>query len=156
MKFTLRKKVAAVVAVAGLVGAGTAAFAFFSANGSGSGNASVGSSTPWTVSVSNDTSNALLPGSGSETLNYTVTNGNAGNQAINTLSAVVGNSGTGGACLGSWFTATVNAPTPVIGTSIAPGNSATGTITVTMQNTPGTAQDACQGLTSVPVTLNVT
>jgi len=152
-RFSLKSKViagaAAVVLVAGV---GGAAFAYFTSSGNGSGNASVGSATPWDVVVSSDTSNTLQPGAGSETLTYTITNNGTGAQALNTVTASVGNSG---GCLGSWFTAVASAPTPAIGTSIAPNGTATGTVTVTMQDSGGD-QNPCQGITTLPVTVNAT
>ena len=146
-----KKLVAAGLTVGLTLGLAGSAFAFFTSTGSGTGDASVGSASNWTVSVTSDTSNALLPGSGSETLSYTITNNSAGAQAYSTLTPSVGDSGT---CLGSWFTAVASASTPVAGTSIAHLGTATGTITVTMQDSL-TNQNACQGLTSVPVTLAV-
>jgi hypothetical protein len=149
--FSTKKRIAA-IALSGAVilGAGGIAAAFYTSSGSGSGNASAGSASAYTVSVSADTSQALYPGSGSETLSYTITNNSAGGQALTAVTATVADSGS---CLGSWFTAVASAPSPAIGTSIAAGGTATGTVTVTMQDS-GTNQDACQGITSVPVTVH--
>jgi hypothetical protein len=150
-KFSFKKKMIAGAAAGALVlGIAGGAFAYFTSTGSGSGNASVGSSTNWTVVVTSDTSNALLPGTGSETLSYTITNAGTGAQALNSVTATVADSGS---CLGSWFTALASAPTPAVHTSIGSGGTATGTVTVTMQDSGGN-QDACQGITSVPVTVH--
>jgi len=145
-----KKLVAAGVGLVTIAGLATGAVAFFTSTGSGSGNASVGTATQWGVVVTSDTSNALYPDTGSETLSYTITNNGSGAHALNAVTASVGDSGD---CLGSWFTAVASAPTPALGTSIAPNGTATGTVTVTMQDS-GTNQDACQGITSVPVTVN--
>ncbi len=159
MKRFMNKKVVAIGLAAGLaLGAAGAAFAYFTDTGNGTGDASVGSSSHWTVSVSSDTSNALLPGSGSETLTYKITNASVGYQELNNVAVSVGNSGTGGACLGSWFTATDNGSTNSVtpGTpsaDLASGAYDTGTVTVVL-NDSGTPQDACQGLSSVPVTVS--
>jgi hypothetical protein len=151
-KFTFKKKMIAGAAAAALVlGAGGAAFAYFTSTGAGSGNASVGSATNWTVSVTSDTSNTLYPGSGTETLSYTITNASTtAAQALNAVTATVADSG---GCLGTWFSAVASAPTPAIHTSIAPGGTATGTVVVSL-NDSGTNQDACQGITTVPVTVH--
>jgi hypothetical protein len=159
MKRFMNKKVAAIGLAAGLVlGGAGAAFAYFTSTGNATGDASVGSATPWTVNVASDTSNALLPGSGTETLTYTITNASSGTQELNGVAVSVGNSGPAGACLGSWFTATDNGSTNGVtpggvSADLAGGASDTGTITVSL-NDSGTNQDACEGLTSVPVTVN--
>jgi hypothetical protein len=97
------------------------------------------------------TTNALLPGSGSETLAYTITNASTGAQELTSEVLSIANSGTSGACLGSWFTA-VNNGTTALPDDLAGGATVTGNITVTMQDA-AVNQDACEGLTSVPVTL---
>lgn len=149
--FSTKKRIAAVVlSGAVILGTGGIAAAYFTSTGAGSGSASVGSASNWTVAVTSDTSNALLPGSGSETLSYTITNASAGAQALTGVTATVGDSG---GCLGTWFTAVASAPTPATGASIASGGTATGTVVVTLNDSGGN-QDACQGLTSVPVTVH--
>jgi hypothetical protein len=132
-----------------VMGAGSVvAYAFFSSTGSGNGAASVGSAVnTWGVAVSTDTSNSLYPGSGSETLTYTITNTGAGHQELNSVTVTVPNSGS---CLGSWFTATDNGSTNGVtlgaaSADLANGGFDTGTITVTMQDS-GSPQDACQGI----------
>jgi hypothetical protein len=156
MKRITKKKKLAVVVLAGAMlfaGAGVA-FAYFTSTGSGSGTASVGTSTAWGVTLTSDGTNTLLPGSGSEVLDYVITNNGAGVQALTAVTAAVANSGAGGACLGTWFTAVASAPTPLaIGANIPAGGTTSGTVTVTMQNFP-TVQDACKSLTTIPVTLN--
>jgi hypothetical protein len=145
-----KKLVAGAVGLVAIAGLATGALAYFTSTGSGSGNASVGSASNWTVAVSDDGTNTLYPGSGSEILDYTITNAGSGAQALTAVTATVGDSGS---CLGSWFTAVASAPAPALGTSIAPSGTATGTVTVTMQDSGGN-QDACQGITSVPVTVH--
>ena len=136
----------------GLTGA---AFAYFSASGSSTGTASVGTSTAWGVSVTTATGGPLLPGGTStESQNYVITNNSTGAQGITGVTASVANSGVGGACLGTWFTATPSTPSTGLATTIAPGGTATGTITITMQDS-GTNQDVCKSVIPV-VTLNVT
>jgi hypothetical protein len=135
-----------------VMGAGSVvAYAFFTSTGSGFGTASVGSATNWTVAVSSDSSNHLYPGSGSETLSFTITNAGAGAQQLNTVVASVGDSaGPTGTCMGIWFTAVpTTAGLPVV---LAHDGTYTGTILVTMQDS-GTNQNACQGLLTPPVTI---
>lgn len=155
MKKHMKKKVAVVVLIGAMLFAGAGvAFAYFTSTGSGSGSASVGTDTNWGVTLSSDGTNTLLPGSGSEILNYVITNNSTGVQALTSVTATVGNSGAGGACLGTWFTAVASAPTPLaIGANIPAAGTTGGTVTVTMQNFP-TVQDACKSLTNVPVTLH--
>jgi hypothetical protein len=150
-KFTKKKKLAVVVLAGALLFAGGGvAFAYFTSTGSGPGSASVGTSTSWGVTLSSDTTHTLLPGSGNEVLNYVITNSGAGVQALTSVTATVADSG---ACLGSWFTAVASAPSVAIGANIAAGGTASGTVTVTMQNV-ALVQDACKTLTTIPVTLN--
>jgi hypothetical protein len=150
-KFTRKRALLAFSVVAVLATAG-AALAFFTSSGSGTGSASVGSSTAFTVAVSPATGGPLYPGSGSESLAYTVTNPSTGVQNLNATTAVVlSDSGhnilSGGVavsgCLAADFTATDVPPT--YGT-MAGGTSKSGSVTVTMQDS-GANQDPCQGKT---------
>lgn len=164
MKRLFSKKAVVVGLAAGLsLGVVGTALAYFTASGSGTGSASVGSPMDWGVAVTSDSTNSIYPGQGSETLDYTVTNNGSGNQAFSAATASVdhdssgnvydhGNAVTG--CLYTWFTALASAPTPGFGTSIDPAGTATGTITVTMQD-EATSQNACEGITGPDVTLSV-
>jgi hypothetical protein len=158
MKRFMNKKVMVVgIAAALTLGISGVALAYFTSTGNSTGNASVGSPTQWGVSVSSDTSNALYPGVGTETLSYTITNNGHGNQELNAVVVSVGNSGPASGCLGSWFTATDGGATPTPGSlaaDLAPGDTATGSITVSL-NDANTDQGACQGLTTVPVKVSV-
>jgi len=156
MKRFMNKKVAAIGLAAGLaLGAAGAAFAYFTSTGDGTGSASVGSSTAWNVAVTSDSSNSLLPGSGSETLSYTVTNESSGAQALNAITPTIKADSSGdvyaqgvavAGCKASWFTVVSNGDqSPAFGTSISSQGTTTGTVTVTMQDS-GTPQDNCQGI----------
>jgi hypothetical protein len=150
-RFTKKRTLAALSVVAVLVGAG-AAIAYFTSSGSGTGQASVGSATAFTVNVASPTGGPLYPGSGSENLSYTVHNGGSGNQNLAGTSAVVNDDGSGNitshgasvaGCKSSWFTATNNPPS--LPQNLAGGaDSTAGSVDVTMQD-PGVNQDACQG-----------
>ena len=152
-KFTRKRALVALSVVAVLATAG-AALAFFSSTGSGTGSASVGSSTHFTVAVSPATGGPLLPGSGTENLSYTVNNPGAGSQNLSSTSAAVASSGgnitTNGTpvpgCLAADFTATNTKPTPMPQVLVGGATSTAGSVSVTMQDS-GANQDACQGKT---------
>jgi hypothetical protein len=132
------------------------AFAYFTSSGSGSGAVAVGNASLWNVSVAAASGGPLYPGSGSETLPYTVTNANFGHQQLSGTSAVVasysgsvtadlGDVTQGGnpvaGCLASWFTA-VNAQPTGLPQDLAGGGSLSGSVAVTMQDS-ATNQNAC-------------
>jgi hypothetical protein len=129
------------------------AYAFFTSSGSGSGGASVGSASNWTVTPAAATGGPLFPGAGTQTITYTVTNPSSGHQSLTATTAVVKSSGgnvtQGGTavsgCLASWFTATNTAPTPLPQNLAGSATSTGGSVAVTMQDS-GTAQDVCQGV----------
>ena len=80
-RFAKKRVVVALAAVAALsLAAG--AFAYFTSTGSGTGNASVGSSSNYSVTVDAATGGALLPGSGTDTINYHVKNTSSGQQQV--------------------------------------------------------------------------
>ena len=163
--FNSKKRIIAAAATAALVvGVGGGAFAYFTSQGDGGGSASVGSATPWGVSVTSDATNTILPGSGSETLTYTITNNSAGAQALTAVTATVKDDGTANhnvldhgapvvGCLASWFHASAGASTPAAGASIAHLGTATGSVTVTMDDAAA-SQDACQGITGPDVNVH--
>jgi hypothetical protein len=144
--------------------AGGAAFAYFTAGGTGTGSAVVGSSSTWEVTAAGVTGGPLLPGSGTQTINYTITNTSTGSQQLTSTSAELtadssGNvfdtetNATAAGCLASWFTVTNNPP-PGLSLTVAGSASVTGaSVTVTMDES-GTNQDACQD-TSPQVTISV-
>lgn len=134
------------------IGIAAGAYAYFTSTGSGTGSATVGSSTPFTVAFTATTGGPVFPDSGTATVHYTVTNpSGAGAQKLSGTAASVaassGNITEGGTpvsgCLAAWFTATNSGPAAGV---LAPGQSASGTVAVTMQDS-GTSQDPCQGKT---------
>lgn len=155
-KFT-KKKIIAVISVIAVFAVGTAAFAYFTSTGSGTGQAAVGSSTHWTVALSASTG-TMYPGSGSSVIPYTVTNAGTGNQYLTTTAASV-NADTNGnvtshgtsvsGCLATWFTATNTAPTAA---DLAGGAHTTGSVSVAMSDANAN-QNACEGVTP-DVTVN--
>jgi hypothetical protein len=152
-RFINKRAMAALTVVGVLVVAG-AALAYFSSTGSGTGSATVGSSTAFTVAVSPATGGPLYPGSGTQNLAYTVNNPSSGAQNLSATTASVASSGanitSGGVavpgCLAADFTATNTAPTPLPQNLAGGATSTGGSVAVTMTNTAAN-QDACQGKT---------
>jgi hypothetical protein len=149
IKLTKKRLIATAITIGALAVAG-GAFAYFTASGSGTGQAAVGSSTPWTVTFGT-TTGTMYPGAGTATLPYTVTNAGNGNQKLATTTVAVnadtnGNVTTHGAtvtgCLATWFTA---ANTPPTATDLAAGAHTTGSVAVTMADA-AVSQNSCQGV----------
>ena len=113
------------------------AFAYFTAAGSGSGNASVGSAS--NVVITSDAVTGLYPGGVDKTVAVHVNNPGSGQQYVNDVSGTVA---TSGGCDGSWFVV----DTIDFNTNIAPGATVNTSTNVRMLDS-GTDQNACQGLT---------
>jgi hypothetical protein len=131
-----------------------AAIAYFTSSGSGTGSASVGSSSPVTLHAT--ISSNLYPGSSSP-VTFTVDNPSSGSQRVGTitLSSISVDSGHSG-CSATISGGNPDFSMPAVtvnkvfgsgnGQSVTPG----GTLTM---NETGVNQDACQGAT---LTLNLT
>jgi hypothetical protein len=90
MRFSLKKKMVAAAAVVALVGGGTAAFAFWSAGGSGSGSATTSPGTSGIII--HQTSPAitdLAPGVAPEALSGNFDNSNASAVQVNQVTASI-------------------------------------------------------------------
>jgi archaellum component FlaG (FlaF/FlaG flagellin family) len=143
------KKRALVAGVVAALAVATGAFAYFTSTGSGTGSGSVGSASNWTVEVTSDSSEAIFPGAGSETLTYTITNAGKGHQNLEHTSVAVAAKGGNitekgvevAGCKASWFKA-VNTP-PALPHDLASGEKVTGTVTVSMEDASEN-QNACQ------------
>jgi hypothetical protein len=149
-KIGKKRGVAALSVIAVLAVAG-GAYAYFSSNGSGTGSATVGTATNFTVTAQAATG-SMYPGAGSSTFTYVVNNPGTGAENVTGTTATVASSGgnilDGGTpvsgCSASWFTASNTAPTG-LPQDLAGGTSSTsGSVTVTMSDS-GTNQDACKG-----------
>ncbi|HVW35088.1 MAG TPA: hypothetical protein VHL53_21325 [Acidimicrobiia bacterium] len=156
----------AVIAASGLASITVAggAWAYFTATGTGSGTATVGTSSPWNIhDVSTSGAPAgLTPGGWQQAVNYTITNDSNGVQNLNAVAVTVkaddehpdSVSGAPG-CLTSWF----DVMTSFNGADFAPlgsfngGASKTGKAVVSMNNGGGVNQDACQGA-EIPVVIS--
>jgi hypothetical protein len=125
-----------------------AAIAYFTTSGSGTGSASVGSSSA--VTIHGTVSGALYPGS-SATVNFTVDNPSSGSQRVNgiQLEKVTTDAAHSG-CVTSDFTM----PNVTVNQTFPSGNAqaVTATGSLSMANT-ALNQDACQG---APLTLSLT
>jgi hypothetical protein len=145
----LRKRVIVPLIALAALGAAGAAIAYFTTTGSGTGQASVGSDTPWSVTFG-ATTGTMFPGAGTSTVHYTITNNGGGHQYVTTTNASVVDDGSGNiednglsvpGCLSSWFTVT---NVPPSGVDLPPGAQATGSADVTMSDA-NTSQNACEG-----------
>jgi hypothetical protein len=154
-----KKIVVAGTAVALSLGAGTAAFAYFTQTGTANGYAAVGTPAGWSVLVQTPATQGgpLTPGAGAEQFNYSVTNNSNGDVQLNTVTAqvvsnggMVEDAGNGNAavsgCDASWFTAVPTTPASPV--SVPAGQTYTGTVVVSMTNAPYN-QNACEGVQPV-------
>ncbi|HWH11107.1 MAG TPA: hypothetical protein VG165_08260 [Solirubrobacteraceae bacterium] len=145
--FTKRRKIAVLSVLALLVVAGSA-FAYFTTTGSGTGTATVGTSSA--VTLNGTIATTLYPGTTSP-VSFTVDNPSSGSQRVATIHlASVTADGTHSTCAVADFTM----PDVTVNQVFAhgTGETVTATGTLTMANT-GISQDACQGAT---LTLNLT
>jgi hypothetical protein len=160
-QFTTRRRIAVVSAVVvGVLAVGGVAFAYFTSTGSGTGQATVGTASNWTVTAGSP-SGTMYPGQGSTTIVFTVQNAGTGNQQDNGDSVAVAHDGSGNVtshgtavpgCLATWFTASKGTDNAQ-GVDFTPSESQTVTVTVTMSDA-NVSQDACQGVTP-DITLSV-
>jgi hypothetical protein len=151
---TKKRVVVALSVVAALVVTG-AAVAFFTTSGTGTGHASIGSATNWTVSPGVATG-SMFPGSGTSTITYTIDNTSDQAQHLTSTSAIVANDGATPdanildhntpvvGCLAKWFTPVNTSPGDQ--DVAAHGSSTSGSVAVSMSD-PGVSQNACQNHT---------
>lgn len=138
MRFLTTKKGVAFLGV--LIVAAVAAFsgyAYFTANGTGTGSATVGTSA--TVQLSGSPAATLYPGGADAPVTVTITNPGSGSQYVGTVSGTVEDNTT---CLGSWF----QVDSVSYGKSLAAGASDTASTAVRMLDS-GTNQNACKNKT---------
>ncbi len=148
-----RKKKITVVAIltaALVLGGGTSAFAWWTSQGSGTGAASAGTATPFTIAAVTPTGPALSPGS-TQTVTFTVHNPSTGPQYLTNLVVTVASAG--GVAWGTAATCSANDYT-VGAVTFTPGDMAgsatqTGSVVITMKDS-STSQDGCKNA-SVPL-----
>jgi hypothetical protein len=140
-----KRIIIAFVAMFTLAGAGVA-FAYWTSTGSGTGAATTGVSTAFTI-TSQAPVGTITPGGAGQTVAFTVTNPSGTAQYLTSVAVTLAT--TGGTpwvppagCLIADYTATVTTAVPV--GDIAAGASVNGVATVTLANT-GVNQNACQG-----------
>jgi hypothetical protein len=154
MKLNLSKPVVAVAVAGGVLAvSATAAFAYWTANGTGSGTASTAAaSQPLTITAADFAGSALTPGGTAQAISGTVTNPNTFNVPfVLTAAPTVDSAHATAGCLAGWYTVSLTSPP----TGVAANSHADFTGTVAMQNLPTTNQDACKGAT-VTVTYTAT
>lgn len=151
MRFSKKKAIIAVAATAVVALGGGAAFAYFTSTGNGTGAGLTGTSTAFTISSGTYAgSAALLPGVGAQTVGFTVTNpSSAGHQKLNLVTVAVANSdGSAWAPAAPYVGCSsadyaVSVTTAPAYTDMDPGDTRTGTATLTMLNR-AVAQDFCK------------
>jgi hypothetical protein len=159
MRGKLTKKRLAAVAFVGVLAITGVSVAYFTGGtGSVTGSGTVGTSTPWNVTLGTPTFSggltAIYPNAGTEFIPFTVKNVGNGNQAVtNVVPAVsqdsngyVISSGTAvTGCLATWFHVADDATNPAFGSSLAPQGTYAGKVDLTMSDV-ATSQDKCQGV----------
>jgi len=152
-----RGRRAAVLLVTGVIAlaASMAGYAYWTSTGTSSGSASVGTTTPWEVTVAAASGPALSPGGAAQSFDYTVTNTGSVDQRLTSVSVSVATSGgsawTSGSCSAADFSVNgAAAGTPYVDTQLAdlygPSGYETGTVQVSMVAT-NTNQNDCKGVT---------
>jgi hypothetical protein len=127
---------------------GGIAFAYFTSTGSGTGAASVGSSTAVVITQTN-TLSAMYPNSAVQDIDLNVANSGGGNEYVGTVSISIAPASLPVGCLASWFTITNAA----VNTNVTPGPThafagATTGASIKL-NDSLSSQDACQGASLV-------
>jgi hypothetical protein len=159
MRKHFTKKRIVLLAVAALaIGIGTGAFAYFSSGGSGTGHATVGTSS--TLALSSTLVNSgdlLLPGGPAVPMKLHIDNTSGAAQYVFTATGAVA---TSGQCLTEWFelgtlAGTTFTPGAVfnIGQTLSPDTAIDVDAAVRMLSPSGVNQDACKG---VELTINWT
>lgn len=150
--------------VAGLLAIAAVAYGFFTSTGSGDGSATVGEATDWQVVVEADATGTLTPqaslsGPVFNTVDYTITNTNTGQQNLYTATVHVQDNWSSGDCdendfsiegmpVGTDYVQQTNGTT---GVNLGPGQSYTNDVDIRLID-DNTNQDDCQGVT-VPITV---
>ena len=148
MSTTTRKKritITAIVTTALVLGGGGAAFAYWTAQGIGTGTATTGTSTPFTVTSASPTGAALSPGGSTQTVAFTVLNPGTGSQKLSLVAVTVAASdGSAWTAVSGCSAADYTVSTPVINYGeLASSATVSGTVTITMINRP-VSQDGCK------------
>ena len=145
-----KKKLTAVVATTAVVAlGGVAAYAYWTTNGTGSGDKSVGTDSALTV-VQTSAVSGLTPDGTTAALSGTFNNPNAGPVSITavTKSSITIDSGHATAgCLSTWFSVTGTDTAGLRAIPVGDGQGAWSGLTLHLDNVLATNQDACKGAT---------
>ena len=154
MRISRKKLVIGAAAAAGVLGVSVGALAFWTSTGTGTGSASTGTSTAWDVTTETD-GGPLYPGTGVQTVTYTVTNNGAGQQGLNAVAVTVDSNVDGDVlstasgnppvvgCKAAWFTVT---DSTFFVQDLAPLGQYVNDSTIVLDNEP-LNQDACKSAT---------
>jgi hypothetical protein len=146
MSINFRKPAVATAIVGGVLAlSGTAAFAYWTAAGTGSGTATTAvTSNDLTVTQAAFAGTALVPGGVAQNLSGTIGNGNTFAVPLSSLTATVQVDGAHSpACVAAWYSVT-NLTLP---SSVPANGSVAFTGKVQLLDQPATNQDACKGAT---------
>jgi hypothetical protein len=160
-RFLMSRKGIALLATIAVAALASGAYAYFTSTGSGTGSVSVGHSSAFSITNQSTSGGDLLPGSGTDTVTWTVHNASSGNQQLSSTTAVVADDGSGNVldannadapvvgCLASWFS--VSQTTTGLGSPVDLAGNAdftTGSATVSLTDASAN-QDPCQGVAPV-------
>ncbi len=160
--FTTRRRIAIVVGASAVVLAGGgAAFAYFTASGSGTGSATVGATGTWAVSPGQLHWHHLPGLRDRSVITFNVKNTGTADQQYSTATAAVNSSGGDitqsgspvSGCLATWFSTSVSSD-PGINTNVGGGDTVQVQVTVTMPTDSTDNQNDCQSATP-DVTLTI-
>jgi hypothetical protein len=140
-----RLPITAVVTALLLAAGGGAAYAYWTTSGAGTGAASTGTSTPFTVTSATAVGGPLTPGGTSETIAFTVANAGTGSSKLSAVTVrVAASDGTAWTAIAGCSALDYTVGTPIVTYGeIAGGGSVSGTVALAM-NDLGRSQDACQ------------
>ncbi|MEV7135661.1 hypothetical protein AB0N24_22580 [Arthrobacter sp. NPDC093128] len=143
-----RKKRIIITTAAMLAVGGGAAFAYWSATGTGNGTTTAGTSSNFTI-TSSVTGGALSPNGPTQTFTFVVTNPGTGVQKLSAVDATVATTtGAAWTAVSGCSAADFAVGTPAFTIAEIPANgTATGTVTLQMIDRPGVNQDGCKGAT---------
>ena len=141
-----RKKRIIITTAAMLALGGGAAFAYWTATGTGDTTTTAGTSSNFTI-TSTTAGGALSPGGPTQTFTFTVTNPGTGVQKLNAVTAAVaGANGAAWTAVGGCSAADFTVGTPSFTVTEIPANgSVTGTVTLQMKDRATVNQDGCKG-----------
>jgi len=150
MKKNKRRGIKVVAVAAALVVAGGAAFAYWTAGGSGTGSATTGNTSPVTV-VQTSPVTGLAPGVGAQILSGTFNNPNSGPAYVGTVTVSIASvvkavGAPAGTCDGTDYTLSSN-PLAYNAEVVAADTSTWTGPAIAFNNKPTTNQDACKGAT---------